>query len=202
MKKIILSLGLIIGLAITQINAQSISGGIKADANLSNFILSDMGNAESSMNIGASLGGFLKIDLSESFALQPELLFHFKSSEMKQSGIKNDYEYWGAEIPVYALYQINIKESGRFFVGFGPYIGVGFSAKYTTGDIDLYKKYNDKAAMQRIDFGAGAMFGYEFNCGLIINAGYKIGFIDSLDMGKKDATMLPSTISLGIGYKF
>lgn len=203
MKKIVMSLAVIMGLGMTQINAQKISGGIKADANLSNFILSDMGNAESKMSIGATLGGFAKFDIVENFAIQPELLFHFKSSKMDII-LENDYQYWGAEIPIYAMGQWNLANDSRIYAGVGPYVGLGFSAKYKDGDIDLYEKskITDKAMRQRFDFGFGATVGYEFDFGLQINAAYKIGVIDNLDAGKDNATMLPQTVSLGVGYRF
>jgi hypothetical protein len=56
--------------------------------------------------------------------------------------------------------------------------------------------------MQRWDFGAGAMLGYEFGCRLQISATYKIGFINALNAGKDNATLLPQTVSLGLGYRF
>jgi len=204
MKKIVLSLGLMLSITLMAINTNAqISGGIKAEANMSNFILSDMDNVESKLGFGASLGGFARFDFSENFALQPELLFHFKSSTTEIGSIENDYRFWGAEIPVYALGKWNMG-NGKCYVGLGPYVGLGFSAKYDNLDLDLYEKddITDKSALQRFDFGFGAMLGYEFGNGIQINAGYKIGIIDALDAGKDDANMLPQTISLGIGYRF
>ena len=204
MKKVILNLGLafIISMFAINVNAQ-IRGGIKADANVSNFILSDMDNTESKLGFGASLGGFVKFEFSEHFALQPELLFHFKSSTTEVVGIENDYRFWGAEVPVYVLGQWGMG-NGKFYAGVGPYFGLGFSAKYDNVDLDLYKKNDitDESILQRCDFGFGAMLGYEFGNRIQINAGYKIGIIDALDAGKDDASMLPQAISLGIGYRF
>ena len=150
MKKIVFTLAIILGLgSVGQLSAQNVSFGVKADANMSNFLLSDMDNSKSKMNVGASLGGFAKIDFHENFALQPELLFHYKASEMEEkiTNIKTDYEYWGAEIPVYALYQTNLVNGSRFYAGLGPYVGFGFDATGKTGSVetDLYKKgHNDK----------------------------------------------------------
>jgi len=203
MKKYILSLAVVLGLGFTHANAQNVSVGIKADANMSNYILTDLDNVESNLKAGASLGGFLKVDLCKNFALQPELMFHYKSSELKQLGIKNAYEFWGAEIPVYAMGQWMLNDKDRIYVGVGPYVGFGLSAKNTDTDVDLYEKNNnDEAFMQRWDFGVGATLGYELNCGLQVNAGYKIGLIDALDAGRDNASMLPNTISLGLGYRF
>lgn len=203
MKKIILGLIVILAISAVNVNAQNITGGIKANANLSNFILTDMGNAESTMNMGASVGGFLKVDLGRNLAIQPELMFHFKSSRMEQTGVaEDDYQYFGVDIPVYLMGQWYTGNSNRFYVGVGPYVGLGFSAKYNDADVDLYEEVSGQSPMQRFDFGFGTQVGYEFVNGLQINAGYKIGVIDALDAGKDNATMLPQTVSLGLGYRF
>jgi len=198
MKKLVISVGLMIGIGFTQVNAQNLSFGSKADANMSNFILTDIPGGKSEMKIGASLGGFVKYDIAEKFAIQPELLVHFKSSDSKDGSVKNNFEYWGLEIPVYAVGQWNAG-SGRLYAGIGPYVGLGLSAKYTKGDIDLY----DTETMQRLDFGGGAMIGYELGNGIQINAGYKIGLINAVHKDiPGDAVMLPQTMSLGVGFRF
>jgi opacity protein-like surface antigen len=203
MKKIVLTFAVLLGFGLMHINAQDLSIGIKASANMSNFFLSDMKNAESTMKIGASLGGFFNVPFNNAFSLQPELIFHYKSSEMKQERQKTDYEYWGMEIPIYFMGKLNLG-NGRGYAGIGPYVGLGFDAKYKNGDIDLYKKnkITDNSIMNRWDFGAGVILGYEFNNGFLINAGYQIGITDLLDANKKNATMRNQTVNLGIGYKF
>jgi opacity protein-like surface antigen len=198
MKKMMITVGLMIGVGFTQLNAQNLSFGIKGDANLSNFILTDVPGGESEMKVGVNLGGFMKYDITGNFAIQPELLFNFKTSNTKAAGITNNFEYWGMEIPVYAVGQWSVG-NGRFYAGLGPYLGVGLSAKYTKGDIDLY----DTDAMQRWDFGGGALIGYDLGNGIQINAGYKIGFINAIHKDiPGDAKMLPQTISLGVGFSF
>jgi len=202
MKKIFLSLAVVV-LGLTQVSAQSFSGGVKADANMSNFILSDFNLTESNMGFGASLGGFLKYEVAEHFAIQPELLFHYKTSTTEILNFDNDFRYFGAEIPVYALGQWSAG-SGKCYIGVGPYIGLGFSAKYDNTDTDLYEKNDitDESSLRRFDFGFGAMLGYEFDNGIQINAAYKIGVIDVMDAGRDNASMLPQTINLGVGYRF
>lgn len=203
MKKYILSVAVVLGLGFTQANAQKVSMGVKAEANMSNYLLTDMDNVESNLKAGAGIGGFMKVDICKNFALQPELMLQYKSSELKQLGTVNTYEFWSAEIPVYAMGQWSLNDKGRIYLGVGPYIGMGISAKNTDTDKDLYEKNaNDESIMQRLDFGAGATLGYELNCGLQINAGYKIGLIDAMDAGRDNATMLPNSFSLGLGYRF
>lgn len=207
MKKVVfLAVAVILTAGMTQVVAQpTFKAGIKGEANFSNYILKDMSSFDSEMKAGASLGGFTKISFNRNFAIQPELMFHYRATELKNdvTRTKGDYEYWGMEIPVYAVGQLQLGQ-GNAYVGIGPYVGLGFSLKSDPGDVDLYKKdkITDKAAMQRWDFGFGAMLGYEFDFGLQINAGYKIGVINALDAGKDDAKMLPQVLSVGIGYSF
>jgi len=198
MKKVTLGIILILGIGIHQVSAQRISYGVKADATLSNFILEDMKGVSSNMGFGASLGSFVKIDIAENFAIQPELIINYRNSEMKEAGRKRDYEYWGIEAPVYAMGQWKTATNNRLYVGIGPYVGYGFSAKYKSPSLNLYKK--DKH--QHWDFGFGALVGYEFSNRIQINASYKLGVIDALDEGKKHSTMLPQRVSLGVGYRF
>ena len=198
MKRVMLGLMLILGVSATQVNAQSIATGIKAEANLSNFILTDMPTAESTLGIGATIGGFVKFDISKNFAIQPELLFHFQSSKMEQLTIERNYEYWGVEIPVYAMGQWTNSSNGRFYAGVGPYIGLGFDARYDNPEHKLY----DDDTLLPVDFGFGVQVGYEFANGIQINAGYKLGVVDALDTAKDISTMLPQRISLGIGFRF
>ena len=207
MKRTVLFLVLALGLGLSQSYAQGISGGIKANANMSNFILSDLDGMKSKLGFGATVGGFGKIEFSENFALQPELLLHFKTSKMevKASGKETDFQYFGVEIPVYAVGQVNLGD-GKGFIGIGPYLGLGIDARYKASgmdDVELYKEYGgQKSDMQRFDFGAGAMFGYEFSNRIQIVANYKIGFIDALNANKDNASMLNQTVSLGLGYRF
>jgi hypothetical protein len=209
MKKIILSLAIVLGLGVVQVNAQKVSFGVKTDANMSNFILSGMNATKSKIGFGATLGGFSKVDISEHFAIQPELLFHFKSSKMessKMAGIKgssnDNFRYWGMELPVYALSQWNTVDGGRFFAGVGPYVGLGLRAKMNRDGFDMYKKVDGGSFLRRFDFGFGALFGIELSNHIQVNANYKLGVLNMLDAGRGDAKMLPHTFSLGLGYRF
>ena len=203
MRKLMIAVSLVLGIGFTQVSAQNVSFGVKTEANASNFILSDLDAMESKLGFGASVGGFAKFDLGQCFAIQPELLFHFKSSTNEIGNTENDFQYWGAEIPVYALGQWNCG-SGRIYAGVGPYAALGFSAKYDNNDFDLYKEIGstDESVLRRLDFGFGTTFGYEFNNGIQINAGYKIGVLNVMDANRDNSSMLPQTISLGMGYRF
>lgn len=57
-----------------------------------------MSDAKSKINIGGTFGGFVKLDLSDHFAVQGDVLFHYKTSSLKLGGVKGDFQYWGLEI--------------------------------------------------------------------------------------------------------
>ena len=212
MKKIVVAIAL--GFSFTQANAQSfikkitgnLSGGFKTEVNISNFSLSDMPDAKSKINIGGTFGGFAKLDLSAHFAVQGDVLCHYKTSSLEQGAVKSDYQYRGLEIPVYAMSQLKMNNGDRFYVGVGPYAEYGLNAEYKTGanEIDLYEEdeTTGKASMTRLAIGAAAIIGYEFGCGIQVNVGYKTGLTNALEANKGDASMFPNTVSIGIGYRF
>jgi hypothetical protein len=201
MKRAVLTIAAIIGINLAHINAQNdeaITGGLKAESNLSNFILSGISDVKSKMNFGATFGGFLNLDVSNYFALQGELLYHYKSSDLVRNDIKNKYQYWGIEIPIYVMFQWKTNENRRAYIG----IGFGFSTKMRReGEtIDLYEK--EEFAMFDSNFGFGIIIGYEFACRIQINTGYKISVTNILDDNSGSITLRPAAISLGIGYRF
>lgn len=203
MKKMFLvCLSVFMTTGLVTMNAQTpVSYGVKAEANMSNFFLSDLDAQKSTMKIGPNLGGFVKFDVTENFAIQPELMFSYRQSKMETGNVEDDFNQWGMQIPVYLLGQ-SYGQNGRFYAGVGPYVGLGFDARYKDADVNLYEEVAGKTPMNRWDFGVGALVGYEFNNRVQINAGYQIGFVNQLDALKDDASMRTQTVSLGIGYRF
>lgn len=204
MKRIILMVAVLAGTVVTSAHAQSkTSFGVKGEANMSNFRIDDMPGVKSDFGVGAGIGGFMKIDFGEYFALQPELMLQWQNSTLKQNGVKSDFEYWGMEIPVYAMGQMKLESGDRAYIGIGPYGRLGFSARNKTADVNYYKKNGEsKPFMQRGDVGAAVLVGYEFDFGMQINASYKYGFLNVLDAGKKTSSLYNQQVSLGIAYRF
>jgi hypothetical protein len=207
MKKMILTIIGIIGFGLAYVHAQDeshesvkLSWGLKAETNMSNFILSGLSGAKSKMNTGATLGGFIGYNVSKHFSLQGEIIYHFKTSDFIYDGQKSAYEYWGMEIPVYAMLRWDFRRGGRFYMGGGPYSEFGFDARLKKAGetTNLY----DNAAMNDSNSGFGITAGYEFACGIQINAGYKISITNILDANSSSVTLLPAAVSLGLGYRF
>ena len=205
MKKTILTLmSFVMTLGIVNVNAQSpLSFGAKLEMNTSNYLLKDLGDQSSKMKVGPNLTGFMKINVNESFAIQPELSVFYRQSKMEFDNKKDDtFKQWGMQIPVYALGQIRSLTGNNFYIGAGPYVGFGFDARYDDADMSLYKERNGDREMTRWDFGLATLVGYEFSNGFQLNAGYQIGFINQLDALKDDHKMLNQVVNFGIGYRF
>ena len=183
-----------------QENSKKVSMGIKAEANTAFFLLNDLDNAGSKVKLGGNVGVFTKIMLNEHLAIQPELMLTLRNSELKLAGVKNDYQYFGAEIPVYCVGQWNWGR-GKFMIGAGPYVGVGFNAKFKNGNIDLFDN-NTNVEMNRWDIGAGLTMGYEFRNGLQINLGHKFGLLNVLNNGQGDESIHNQVLSVGLGFRF
>ena len=203
MRRVIFGLMVTIGLGTGSANAQSwLSYGVKAEANMSSLLFEDMPGYSKEFGAGAAIGGFLKVELGDNFAIQQDILLQWQNSTIKQGGAKSDFEYWGVEVPVYAVGQMTLKTGDRVYVGIGPYFGLGFSAKNKATDVNLYDKNGGSDPfMHRGDVGAGGMIGYEFAFGMQINASYKYGILNRLDADSKNSTLRGQSIALGIDRK-
>ena len=203
-KRIIVVIAIVI-FSLTQSKAQNTLFGIKADVNMSNFILEDLADWQSDFGAGASVGGLVRTDIGKYFAIQSEILFHFKNSEFKIDGMKNKFRFWGMEIPAYAVFYWITPKNDRAFIGIGPYGQIGFSAKNRTINRNYYADFFKKKAsfMQIGDVGCGILLGYEFLFGMQINASYKYGLLNQLNEPLQEETFMRNqSVSLGVGYRF
>lgn len=172
--------------------------GLKAGANSTFYKYdSESDYSKSSPALGASVGGFLKYDFGNWFAVQTDVMFHYRNSEMsnKFTSEKSKLESYDLEVPVYGVFQFNMG-TGKLFFGIGPYISYGLSAK--TESLDMYSKNAEgKSPMKPLTYGAATMLGYELGH-FQINASYisqnGIGAIHNNSLRRQ-------TFGLGIGYR-
>lgn len=187
----------------TQLSAQEkpLSFGIKAGTNLSNYRLGgDMKNFKSKMNIGGSIGGFIKYGLSTNFAFQSGIDVSYKTSDLesKTNGSSDKFKSFAVEIPLYGILQGELG-NGKAFIGAGPYVGYGISAK--SDGVNMFKKNSETgAAMNRLDYGVGGIIGYDFAKNWQINASYQFGLADLHKA--EDSSMKSHGAAIGIAYKF
>ena len=188
----------------TQLSAQDnpVSVGFKAGASLSNYRLGgNMKGFDSKMSIGGSVGGFVKYDLSENFALQSGIDVYYRTSKLESTTDRtsNKINFFGVEIPLYGMLQGELG-SGKAFIGAGPYVGFGISAKSNGTNLFKNSSVAGKPAMNRFDYGVGGIIGYDFDKNWQINASYQFGLAD-LHKGN-GGSMKNHGASIGLAYKF
>lgn len=186
MKKIIcvFALSLFSVLAFAQI-----SGGLRLGVNVANQkVLGISASADSKVGL---LGGlYLTANLSDKFALQPELLY--SSMGAKTDDVSDSFGY--IQVPV--LLRYNVTEN--FNLHAGPQLGLLMSAESDGEDIKDFAKGTDFGA----SFGAGVDFG-SFNAGLRYYVGLSnIADIDTQGLpGVGEITVKNSSFQIFIGYR-
>ena len=180
MKKLIFIALLSIALG-TMTYAQNGGTGIKGGLNLAS--LSTDGNDDKNLKMSPMFGVFTKIPLSESFAIQPELLFSGK-------GVKVNYdESFGTdgetkfglnyiEVPVKLVF--NLSEDFEFHVG--PYIGYLINANTET-DAEFLNYFQidsedelDREHFNTLDYGLSGGLGFDLDP-LIFGFNYNLGLM-------------------------
>lgn len=177
MKTIALIALFALGLGSTGFAQESVTG-IKGGLNLSS--LSTDGNDDKNLKMGFHAGVFSKIPFSESFAIQPELLYSGK-------GIKLNYDESGVaegdtkfnlnyiDLPVKLVF--NLSEDFEF--QFGPYVSylvnanVDTDAEFFGGDINSVDEL-DRDHFNSLDYGLTAGLGFDLDP-MIFGLNYNLG---------------------------
>jgi Outer membrane protein beta-barrel domain len=118
------------------------------------------------------------------------------------------------QVPVYALYTINLSKL-QFFAGGGGYVNYGIGGKLKSKGVyvsnygteafeektDPFKSENgDNAAFKRTELGVGAIAGLRLPNGLFANIGYQLGLSN---ISNQDGdTFKNRGLQLSIGYFF
>lgn len=203
MKKNVLCMAVLL-IMVFDVKAQEVFRvGVHGGMNLSNYRVGGKTEAMSSrMKAGLTAGGFIQVDLSEYFSLQPGLDLQYQSSKLRSKKADlalGDVNNWTLYLPVYAVIKADIG-AGKGFLGAGPYLGYGLSAK--SDGHNLYQKNNSVTGdrMRRFDYGIGCMAGYEFNRHWLVSASFKYGFLDLYKAS--DISLDNQSVTLTLGYIF
>ena len=201
-----------------------VSGGLLANANMSNFIITRNNKPMSSdMHIGGEFGGFMDFRITKHFSIQPQVIFTAHQNYFAATDTANHLWSFGMEIPVYFLGRFGNMEKGYIQFGGGIFTHFTFasniagkfknvdeSAAVTTSatPTDTHD-YSKLYSLHDNHFGVAVTVGYEFPIGIQINAHYKISLSDIAGFYKDykgqeiaDAVIYPQSVSLGIGYRW
>lgn len=197
---------LIIGCA--TVKAQKVSFGIKAGGQQNTLISRNESDGEwSRMNFsgaGFHVGGLADISLTDHISVQPSVLFNSKSTLYTS---KNSIKMLAIDVPVNFLYK-----TGGFFIGLGPNLSYGLSAKadLSEGDEqDWYEKQpvgeggEEKSMLKRFEIGANLTMGYQFKNNFIISSNYTQGInnISGMNMDESEGGKIRTRqVGISIGY--
>jgi len=176
--------------------------GIKAGAGLSNQN-SNVANGAKLVGTesfrGYHAGLVADAQLTEHIYLQPQLLYSQKGAKYtnKGSAYETKLTTRNIELAANVLFKVNTS-FGKVFAGAGPTLGYSLSGKLEQNGQSGKLYTGDLKDWKRIDLGAGATAGVEFNNGLFASVNYQMGL---LDINKSAATDTKNrSISMSVGY--
>ena len=190
--------------------AQESQIGVKGGVNLSTLSIDD--NNDKNLKAGFHAGVFTKIALTESFAIQPELLYsmkgvkyNFEDNVLADGNANFNLNY--LELPVKLVFNL----SEDFEIQFGPYVSYLLNANVDT-DAKVLGFWNvsgkeelDRENYNAIDYGLSVGLGFDFNP-LIIGFNYNLGLSPVAKEDKLSRNILGkaknSVIQVYAGIKF
>ncbi len=219
MKKLFLLFG-ILAVSFSQLQAQEISGGIKAGMNISGWggdasqaiadLVGETSILPGTIKQGYHVGGFLSIPLGQQFILEPGLYYSTKGIEAKYSYAANNFLKLNATVTNDAHYlDLPLLAKVQFGNGFqlfaGPQVSylVANNIKGEAGILGFsYEQDIDwKSGFREWDFGISSGLGYQFTNGIQLQAAYDHG-LSSLDNGKSNIDLYNRNVKLSLGYRF
>jgi hypothetical protein len=175
--------------------AQGISGGLKVGANFANQkIDSDVVDFSPDARTSLHLGLFLTVMVSETFGVQPELMYNSVGSKFELGGSDLVTQLDYLTVPVMLRYQ----PVSVFNIHAGPQFGFLMSAKAKMdGDSDDIKD-NYKG----LDLGLGVGAGVDLPMGLGFSARYVLGFANVAEDSSNGDKLTNTAFQLSATYKF
>lgn len=202
MKKVILSMALVTGVAVAA-SAQSASFGIKAGASLTNFTGKGTDGSDLKNKFGFNGGFIANLPVNDAFSIQPELLYSMKGYKFSGSdalGTTIDSKETLHYLDVPILARVN---AGGLFFELGPQIGFLVAAKYSAeGSNGQSGSYSTKSDYKAVDFGYAAGLGYQMPTGPGIGLRYNGGFIDVFKNNNGGNAVHNSAFQLYLTYMF
>jgi hypothetical protein len=191
MKKLFL---LMISLVVCSLHAQNVTFGAKAGLNFASLSGDDAEDIDGRTSL--HLGATAEFSLSETFSIQPELLYSGQGFTESGTG----YEATGK------MDYINLPIMAKFYVAeglsleVGPQVGLLLSAKGEIKEDGETEKYDFKDDVKSVDFGANFGVGYKLDSGINLGFRYNLGLTS---VAEEDSTDVKnSVLQLSVGYNF
>ena len=163
----------------------------------------DLINKKSLINYGFGLAA--EVPLAKELTLRPSLNLMKKGVEFNANfsdlsmGYREEYSFtthlYYAELPINLAINGSLK-SGKYFFGFGPSFGFGLTGKVKTQstyqdsgqqveteseELDAFASEDENGGgFKRLEVSGNIIGGIQFNNGFYANAGYLVGFTNSI----------------------
>ncbi len=174
-------------------NAQKISFGLKAGANITNFTGGDFSEVTKKALVGFYGGAYLNFSLANTFFIQPEALIATQGAKFEDAGQTENYKLTYVTVPVMFKY----KSMSGFYLEAGPQVGFKISESLPDQTIKNFAK--------NLDLSLAAGLGFQTSSGFGVGARYvaglsKVGDFDASEGVNPD--FKNSAIQVGIFYTF
>lgn len=173
--------------------SQSLTGGLKAGVNVSNFTGGDFQNVDKKALIGFHAGGFLNIAFG-GFSIQPEALVSTQGAKFEDiGGADYDVKLTYITVPVMAKF----KTGSGFYLEAGPQVGFKISEDIGNQTINNFAK--------DLDLSIAGGLGFQSKGGFGIGARYIAGLSkvgDFSGVGNADPDFKNGVIQAGIFWAF
>lgn len=213
MKKTILSLALLAGVA-GAANAQTgIKYGLKGGFNGATYAGADSKGVE--YKAGFAAGGFLNFGLSDNFSIQPELLYSQKGASRDnvsyQSGsstLNGTQKITLGYLDVPIMFRFNLGEEGKgFFVEAGPQGSFALHQRAFIEDGSGNKvgdTFKSTDSLNKVGIGYVGGIGYQITSGLGIGVRYTgdLSHVYKQDLNLASANVRNSVFQFQVGYAF
>jgi len=211
--------------------AMAQSAQIKAGINLANISVNEDGRVEDAKQLTSFHVGIVgDLPIGSYFSFQPGILFTGKGAKT-QYGDPSSNNYSKAttnpfyiEVPANLVAKLPIGTGANFFVGAGPYLGVGVSGKNkvvierpilgrfeSESDIEFSNDDpttfdNEEGAgfgvMRRFDYGLNGLAGIEGRSVVVgVNYGYGLAKLQSGANSSEDNNNKHRVFSISVGFK-
>src|SRR5690606_29392385 len=212
MKKLSITFVILFGFSqLMVVQAQDIKFGAKAGLNLANM----SGDVEdNSIKLGLHIGGMAEIKISETFAVQPELLYSAQGAKFSDGSLALNY----LVLPVMAKFSV----TENLTLEAGPQFGYLLSAKDKHDDLEdedfttiTYKNSSSsktqatlantvdvKDYFKSFDLGAAVGASYLLNNGMNLSIRYIMGLSNTPKYDDSDFKYKNSVFQFSVGYYF
>lgn len=211
-------------------HAQKSSAILRGGLNLANVSITNDGRIDDAKMLTSFQVGIVgDLYLAESVYLQPGLLVTGKGSKT-QDGEPEDATYFRAtsnpvyvEIPMNLVFKAPVGQSAKFFLGAGPYLGIGIAGKNKTEGKILGASFNGEenirwsdddpttlsyeegagfGIMKRFDYGLNGTVGLEGNSVVLsVNYGLGLAKLQSGSSSSEDDRNKHRVLSFTLGFR-